>query len=147
MAEATIVPATATRQSVSKAPILDTRCQLPTSEPAHHTARTKPAPTAELDTQPRRQWLTEVEVEAIIKACGSERDKLMVLMAYRHGLRVSELIRLTWRQVDLDGARLIALNMALNGESRADTDRYLAENFELADREKLIDEVYAAIEG
>jgi vacuolar-type H+-ATPase subunit H len=48
---------------------------------------------------------------------------------------------------DLDGARLIALNMALNGESRADTERYLAENFELPDRLKLIDEVYAAIEG
>jgi DivIVA domain-containing protein len=48
---------------------------------------------------------------------------------------------------DLDGARLIALNMALNGESRAETDRYLAENFQLADRQKLIDEVYAAIEG
>ena len=48
---------------------------------------------------------------------------------------------------DLDGARLIALNMALNGESRADADRYLAENFQLTDREKLIDEVYAAIEG
>jgi hypothetical protein len=49
--------------------------------------------------------------------------------------------------VDLDGARLIALNMALNGESRIDTERYLAENFELPDRLKLIDEVYAAIEG
>jgi hypothetical protein len=48
---------------------------------------------------------------------------------------------------DLDGARLIALNMALNGEPRAETERYLAENFRLADREKLIDEVYAAIEG
>lgn len=48
---------------------------------------------------------------------------------------------------DLDGARLIALNMALNGESRADADRYLAENFKLADRQKLIDEVYAAIEA
>jgi DivIVA domain-containing protein len=48
---------------------------------------------------------------------------------------------------DLDGARLIALNMALNGESRADADRYLAENFSLSDRGKLIDEVYAAIEG
>ncbi len=48
---------------------------------------------------------------------------------------------------DLDGARLIALNMALNGESRADTDRYLAENFQLPDRSQLIDEVYAAIEG
>jgi hypothetical protein len=48
---------------------------------------------------------------------------------------------------DLDGARLIALNMALNGESREDADRYLAENFQLADRAKLIDEVYAAIES
>ena len=46
---------------------------------------------------------------------------------------------------DLDGARLIALNMALNGESRADTERYLAENFQLPDRQKLIDEVYAAM--
>jgi len=48
---------------------------------------------------------------------------------------------------DIDGARLVALNMALNGESRADTERYLAENFELPDRLKLIDEVYAAVEG
>jgi hypothetical protein len=48
---------------------------------------------------------------------------------------------------DLDGARLVALNMALNGESREQTDRYLAENFELVDRPKLIAEVYAAIEG
>jgi DivIVA domain-containing protein len=48
---------------------------------------------------------------------------------------------------DIDGARLVALNMALNGESRAETERYLAENFELPDRLKLIDEVYAAVEG
>jgi hypothetical protein len=48
---------------------------------------------------------------------------------------------------DLDVARLIALNMALNGESRAETERYLAENFQLPDRLKLVDEVYAAIEG
>jgi len=48
---------------------------------------------------------------------------------------------------DLDSARLVALNMALNGEPRAAADRYLSENFQLADRQKLIDEVYAAIEG
>ena len=47
---------------------------------------------------------------------------------------------------DLDGARLIALNMALNGESRADTERYLAEHFQLSERQRLVDEVYAAIE-
>jgi DivIVA domain-containing protein len=48
---------------------------------------------------------------------------------------------------DLDGARLIALNMALNGDSRAATDRFLAEHYELADRQKLLDEVFAAVEG
>jgi DivIVA domain-containing protein len=48
---------------------------------------------------------------------------------------------------DLDGARLVALNMALNGDSREDTGRYLAENFDVPDPDKLLDEVYAAIEG
>ncbi len=48
---------------------------------------------------------------------------------------------------DLDGARLIALNMALNGETREDADRYLSENFQLADRGKLIEEVFAAVEA
>ena len=48
---------------------------------------------------------------------------------------------------DLDGARLVALNMALNGDSREATDKYLAENYEVADRAKLLDEVFAAIEG
>jgi DivIVA domain-containing protein len=47
---------------------------------------------------------------------------------------------------EADGARLIALNMALNGAPRDEVDRYLAENFELSDRGRLIDEVYAAIE-
>jgi DivIVA domain-containing protein len=48
---------------------------------------------------------------------------------------------------DADGARLVALNMALNGDSREDADRYLAENYEVEDRAKLLDEVYAAVEG
>lgn len=48
---------------------------------------------------------------------------------------------------DAEGARLIALNMALNGTPRDETDRYLAENFELSDRGRLLDEVYASVEG
>jgi DivIVA domain-containing protein len=47
---------------------------------------------------------------------------------------------------DTEGARLVALNMALNGTSREETDRYLAENFDLADRGELLDEVYATVE-
>ncbi len=48
---------------------------------------------------------------------------------------------------DAEGARLIALNMALNGTPREETDRYLAENFQLTDRGLLLDEVYASVEG
>jgi hypothetical protein len=48
---------------------------------------------------------------------------------------------------DVEGARLVALNMALNGQSRDETDRYLAENFDLDDRQALLDEVYATVEG
>lgn len=46
---------------------------------------------------------------------------------------------------NLEGARLVALNMALNGTPREETDRYLAENFELEDRQRLLDEVYASV--
>ncbi len=48
---------------------------------------------------------------------------------------------------DIEGARLVALNMALNGTPREETDRYLSENFQLGDRARLIDEVYASVEG
>ncbi|MGZ4264825.1 MAG: DivIVA domain-containing protein [Solirubrobacteraceae bacterium] len=48
---------------------------------------------------------------------------------------------------DVEGARLIALNMALDGTSREETDRYLAENFKLSDRAALLDEVYESVQG
>jgi DivIVA domain-containing protein len=43
---------------------------------------------------------------------------------------------------DEAGARLIALNMALSGTPREETARYLAEHFQLADAEALLDDVY-----
>jgi len=48
---------------------------------------------------------------------------------------------------ETEGARLIALNMALNGTPREETDKYLSENFALSDREQLLDEVYASVES
>jgi DivIVA domain-containing protein len=48
---------------------------------------------------------------------------------------------------DAEGARLIALNMALNGTPREETQRYLSENFQLSDTGGLLDEVYASVEG
>ena len=44
---------------------------------------------------------------------------------------------------DEAGARLIALNMALSGTPREETARYLAEQFSLADPDRLLDDVYA----
>jgi TolA-binding protein len=45
---------------------------------------------------------------------------------------------------DAAAARIVALDMALSGTPRDETERYLAEHYELADRESLLDEVYAA---
>lgn len=42
-----------------------------------------------------------------------------------------------------EGARLLALKMALDGRPRDETAAYLRENFELDDPEGLLDEVYA----
>ena len=44
-----------------------------------------------------------------------------------------------------EGARVIALNMALGGSPRDETARYLAENFEIEDPDALLDEVYARV--
>jgi DivIVA domain-containing protein len=43
---------------------------------------------------------------------------------------------------ELDGARMVALNMALNGVPREDTQHHIESNFELDDVHALLDEVY-----
>ncbi len=59
-------------------------------------------PNAELRT---REYLTEDEVEKLTAAAKHNRyglrDATMILLAYTHGLRVSELVDLRWEQVDL----------------------------------------------
>jgi type 1 fimbriae regulatory protein FimB/type 1 fimbriae regulatory protein FimE len=52
-----------------------------------------------------REYLTEKEIEALLKAAGDNRwghrDATAVLIAYRHGLRASELVALRWDDFDL----------------------------------------------
>ena len=57
-----------------------------------------------IDRRPR-EYLTPAEVEALIATARrrgryGHRDATMILIAYRHGLRVSELCRLDWSQID-----------------------------------------------
>ena len=58
----------------------------------------------------KREHLTPDEVERLIKAAKGNRhghrDATMLLVAYRHGLRVSELCDLRWDQVDFKSANL-----------------------------------------
>jgi integrase len=57
-----------------------------------------------------REHLTEREVERLIEVAKDNRwghrDATMVLIAFRHGLRASELVDLRWDQVDLEHALL-----------------------------------------
>jgi type 1 fimbriae regulatory protein FimB/type 1 fimbriae regulatory protein FimE len=57
-----------------------------------------------------REHLTEQEVKKLIEAAKDNRyghrDSTMVLLAFRHGLRASELVDLRWEQVDLKGGIL-----------------------------------------
>ena len=46
------------------------------------------------------------------------------------------------RSDDEEGARLVALDMALGGTPRAQTGGYLAEHYELGDADGLLDDVY-----
>jgi len=54
-----------------------------------------------------REHLTPQEVDKLIQAASGlgrygHRDGTLILLAYRHGLRVSELVALRWDQLDLE---------------------------------------------
>ena len=58
-----------------------------------------------------REYLNDTEVERLMKAAGSNgrhrhRDSTMILVTYRHGFRVSELVALRWDLVELDSGRM-----------------------------------------
>jgi integrase len=54
----------------------------------------------------QREYLTEAEIDKLMagESRNPGRDRLLILMAFRHALRVSELVDLRWQQVHLDTA-------------------------------------------
>jgi type 1 fimbriae regulatory protein FimB/type 1 fimbriae regulatory protein FimE len=57
-----------------------------------------------------REYLTEAEVQKLIDAAkdnrNGHRDACMILIAFRHGLRASELVDLRWEQAHFTSANL-----------------------------------------
>ena len=81
--------------------------QLVTPRTVNRTVTPRRLPNGKLRT---REYLTEAEVERLTaKAKGNRwghRDGTMILVAYRHGLRASELVDLRWDQIELASATL-----------------------------------------
>ena len=66
-----------------------------------------------------REYLTQKEVDRLQDAARKHsryghRDATVILIAYRHGLRASELCELTWNMIELDSSR-IHVRRAKNG--------------------------------
>jgi integrase len=73
----------------------------------------RPAPPVKTKTDSiaGRNWLTEEEVKSLIAAAKGVgrcqiRDSTMILLAFRHGMRCTEVINLLWDQVHLDKAAI-----------------------------------------
>src|SRR5262245_23110463 len=71
-----------------------------------------------------RNYLTAAEVETLMAAARKltrygHRDATMTLIAYRHGLRASELCDLQWHQVELNAGG--CMSAAASGARRAYT--------------------------
>jgi site-specific recombinase XerD len=83
------------------------RLKLATPITKKRTVRPSRPPNADLRT---REYLTEAEVECLMEGTKGNRyghrDATMIQVAYRHGLRVSELVDLRWDQVDFRTATL-----------------------------------------
>jgi type 1 fimbriae regulatory protein FimE len=92
------------------------------SDPVERTPRTvnRTVPIRPPNAKLRpREYLTEREVEALINAARKHgrhghRDATAILLAYRHGLRASELAELSWDMIELDSGR-IHVRRAKNG--------------------------------
>jgi integrase len=84
-----------------------THLKLVTPATVKRTVTPRRPPNRKLRT---REYLTEAEVERLMAAAKGNRyghrDATMALVAYRHGLRASELVDLRWEQVDFRTASL-----------------------------------------
>jgi type 1 fimbriae regulatory protein FimB len=107
------------------------------TQPKRRNVKSDPAVTTDAHER-LKDFLNEAEMANLLEAAKrgrhGVRDHLLVLMMYRHGLRVSEAISLRRNDVELDQARLwvrrlkngLAVEQPLTGDELRAIRRYLA---------------------
>ena len=79
-------------------------------ENTHAVASASKAQTVTVRSARPREYLTECEIEKLIEAAKDNRhghrDATAILLAYRHGLRASELVALRWDDIDFTTSKL-----------------------------------------
>jgi integrase len=69
-----------------------------------------------------REYLTELEIERLIQAAKhgryAQRDATLILIAFRHGLRASEIAGLEWSQVEWGRNPTLHVRRAKKGTPR-----------------------------
>jgi integrase len=75
------------------------------------------APNAELRS---REYLTPAEIERLMKVAREgrhgQRDATLILIAYRHGLRATEICDLEWSQIELTRSATLHVRRVKNGK-------------------------------
>ncbi len=76
-----------------------------------------------VDVRPMGEHLTPAQVEQVAIAAGKVgrcrfRDTWLIRIAFRHGLRASELIRLKWDQIDFKNGDLMVRRLKKGKDSR-----------------------------
>jgi type 1 fimbriae regulatory protein FimB/type 1 fimbriae regulatory protein FimE len=93
----------------------------PTTVNGTVTGRRRPPPRRRNAEVRAREYLANSEVDRLIKVAGrnryGHRDATMILIAYRHGLRVAELVALRWDAVDFGHGRLHVSRVKGSAES------------------------------
>lgn len=90
------------------------------SLPKEKIMRIRP-PRIDSQTKQPDQLLSKEEIQALLKACMSSRDRALIALLYESGCRIGEIARLTWGRVKFDDYGVI-LTVE---DTKCNTQRYV----------------------
>jgi integrase len=118
-----VAPELAGMASIRRSRIRNSRDCAPASGQAKQQNRSVPVRPANADLR-QREYLTPAEIDRLMTEARrggryGHRDATLILVAFRHGLRASEICDLEWSQVEFGRAATLHVRRAKNGKPAA----------------------------